>query len=152
MYEPMEFNVDSHFYNLSVNTSYSSVHVPTNIYDGCNVGSSHKMLLLLYGFLVKEPATAIQWSESLDEVFRKNYESDPALSWQYFGSSTGIMRNYPAMRWAAGDEKDDFDCRVRTWYIEAATCTKDIVILLDSSGSMLGNYRTSYINYTYICT
>ncbi|KAK9685704.1 Neuronal voltage-dependent calcium channel alpha 2acd [Popillia japonica] len=137
MYEPMEFNVDSHFYNLSVNTSYSSVHVPTNIYDG-----------------FKEPATAIQWSESLDEVFRKNYESDPALSWQYFGSSTGIMRNYPAMRWAAGDEKDDFDCRVRTWYIEAATCTKDIVILLDSSGSMLGmnKHIASMTIYTILQT
>ncbi|KAI4468323.1 voltage-dependent calcium channel subunit alpha-2/delta-related [Holotrichia oblita] len=137
MYEPMEFNIDSHFYNLSVNTSYSSVHVPTNIYDRS-----------------KEAATAIQWSEKLDEVFRKNYESDPALSWQYFGSSTGIMRNYPAMRWAAGDEKDDFDCRVRTWYIEAATCTKDIVILLDSSGSMLGmnKHIASMTIYTILQT
>lgn len=40
-------------------------------------------------------AGAIQWSESLDEVFVRNYNRDPALSWQYFGSTTGIMRHYP---------------------------------------------------------
>lgn len=40
-------------------------------------------------------AIAIQWSEALDNVFVQNYNSDPALSWQYFGSPSGIMRHYP---------------------------------------------------------
>ena len=38
---------------------------------------------------------AIQWSEQLDRIFVTNYESDPSLGWQYFGSSTGFMRQYP---------------------------------------------------------
>lgn len=46
-------------------------------------------------FLDLDAQIAIQWSEALDEIFRQNYKSDPALSWQYFGSSTGIMRHYP---------------------------------------------------------
>jgi voltage-dependent calcium channel alpha-2/delta-4 len=33
MYLTMELNYDTHFYNISVDTSRSSVHVPTNIYD-----------------------------------------------------------------------------------------------------------------------
>lgn len=120
MYSPMYFNQDTHFYNISVNTTHSSVHVPTNIYD-------------------KDPEVveALWWSQQLDEVFRKNYESDPALSWQYFGSETGILRHYPAMAWE-GEDVDTYDCRRRSWYIETATCSKDVVILLDNSGSMSG--------------
>ncbi|XP_044257646.1 voltage-dependent calcium channel subunit alpha-2/delta-3-like [Tribolium madens] len=123
MYLEMVLNDDTHFYNLPVDTSRSSVHVPTNIFD------RHE-----------EAAYAIQWSEKLDEIFVRNYNSDPALSWQYFGSTSGIMRHYPAKKWP-DIKKDEFDCRVRTWYIEAATCTKDVIILLDNSGSMDGMGR-----------
>ncbi|CAG9759535.1 unnamed protein product [Ceutorhynchus assimilis] len=126
MYSNLKLNNDTHFYNLPVNTSHSSVHVPTNVYD-----KEHKV------------AEAIQWSEALDKVFAQNYKSDPALSWQYFGSASGIMRHYPAMHWT--DRRDVnrnlFDCRIRTWFIEAATCTKDVVILIDNSGSMDGMGR-----------
>ncbi|KAF5280798.1 hypothetical protein FQR65_LT14944 [Abscondita terminalis] len=123
MYLPMNLDNDTHFFNLPVNTSHSSVHVPTNIY--------HRHI---------EAESAIRWSEVLDEVFIQNYRTDPALTWQYFGSSSGIMRHYPdfsAMNWNISD-KGLFDCRIRTWFIEAATCTKDVVILLDNSGSMQG--------------
>uniref|UniRef100_A0A1A9WBW9 VWFA domain-containing protein n=1 Tax=Glossina brevipalpis TaxID=37001 RepID=A0A1A9WBW9_9MUSC len=87
---------------------------------------------------------AIMWTEELDEVFRQNYQADPALSWQYFGSDTGILRQYPASQWQEHDNSDNadtYDCRKRSWYIETATCSKDIVILLDNSGSMAGFRR-----------
>ncbi|KAJ6647712.1 Voltage-dependent calcium channel subunit alpha-2/delta-3, partial [Pseudolycoriella hygida] len=119
-YEQMLLDRDTHFYNISVNTTHSSVHVPTNIYD-----RSPDVLETLI------------WSEALDQVFVKNYQSDPALSWQYFGSDTGIMRHFPAKRWEYHDV-DVYDCRKRSWYIETATCSKDMVILLDNSGSMYG--------------
>ncbi|PNF16349.1 hypothetical protein B7P43_G10507 [Cryptotermes secundus] len=77
-YTPMELYTDSHFYNIPVNLNYSIVHVPTNIY------------------YEDDPVyDTIKWSESLDDVFIQNYYSDPALSFQYFGSSLGIMRSYP---------------------------------------------------------
>lgn len=118
----MYFDRDSHFFDLEVNTSHSSVHVPTNVFDqGAEV------------------AEFIQWSEILDEVFTQNYQSDPALSWQYFGSNLGVMRHYPSMSWHR-NKTDTYDCRKRSWYIETATCSKDVVILLDNSGSMTG-YR-----------
>lgn len=104
----------------------------------------------------------IKKTEILDTVFRQNYESDPALSWQYFGSVSGMLRQYPAMQWRldltesnegaeeyakeGGEEKaervDIYDCRVRSWFIEAATCSKDMVILMDTSGSMTGMGKT----------
>lgn len=32
-YQSMCLDQDTHFYNISVNTTHSSVHVPTNVYD-----------------------------------------------------------------------------------------------------------------------
>lgn len=108
-----------------MNTNFSSVHIPTNVYD-----------------LSPTVKNTIKWSEALNDVFRQNYRSDPALSWQYFGSMTGILRQYPAMQWKTTEDDlevpDLYDCRIRSWYIEAATCSKDMIILVDASGSMEG--------------
>ncbi|XP_044586306.1 voltage-dependent calcium channel subunit alpha-2/delta-3 isoform X1 [Cotesia glomerata] len=125
IYRRIELNPDSHFYNIPVNTNFSSVHIPTNVYD-----------------LSPTVKNTIKWSEALNDVFRQNYRSDPALSWQYFGSMTGILRQYPAMQWKTTENDlevpDLYDCRIRSWYIEAATCSKDMIILVDASGSMEG--------------
>ncbi|XP_051159671.1 voltage-dependent calcium channel subunit alpha-2/delta-3 isoform X5 [Leptopilina boulardi] len=110
---------DYHFGGL-VNLSMSAVHVPTNVYDRA-----------------PEVIRAIKWSEELDKIFVNNYQQDPSLSWQYFGSATGFMRQFPATNWQM-EEVDLFDCRTRSWYIEAATSPKDILILVDTSGSMTG--------------
>ncbi|PSN31193.1 hypothetical protein C0J52_22419 [Blattella germanica] len=115
-YAPMYLTPDSHFYDIPVNLSYTEPVLDT-----------------------------IKWSEALDDVFVHNYHSDPALSLQYFGSSYGLMRSYPAMKWRG--DPDLFDCRNRYWYIEAATCTKDLVILMDNSGSMTG-YRNTIARLT----
>lgn len=114
---------NSYHFGGPVNLNMSAVHVPTNVYKrATNV------------------LRAIKWSEALDRTFINNYEQDPSLSWQYFGSATGFMRQYPATNWYM-QEVDLFDCRTRSWYIEAATSPKDILILMDTSGSMTGIRR-----------
>lgn len=37
----------------------------------------------------------VYMSEALNPVFVDNFERDPTLTWQYFGSSTGFFRLYP---------------------------------------------------------
>ncbi|GLV36977.1 straightjacket [Carabus blaptoides fortunei] len=111
------------FFNIPVNTEHSAVHVPSNVFDGSN------------GVI-----QGIKWSEDLDRIFKDNYRADPTLSWQYFGSSTGFMRQFPAMIWHQ-EPIDEFDCRTRSWFIEAASSPKDIVVLVDRSGSMTGRQK-----------
>ncbi|KAI9533633.1 Voltage-dependent calcium channel subunit alpha-2/delta-4 [Dissostichus eleginoides] len=78
-------------------------------------------------------------SEALNDVFIDNFQKDPTLTWQYFGSATGFFRLYPGIQWIP-DENGvvTFDCRNRNWYIQAATSPKDVVIVVDVSGSMKG--------------
>merc|ERR1719211_633181 len=121
-YSRMVLTANKHFSGIPVNISYSSIHGPTNVSD-------------------REPSlvNAIEWSKKLDDTFKDNYQRDPSLSWQFFGSSTGFLRQYPAMKWLLSeDDPDMYDARMRDWYIKAAASPKDIVILLDTSGSMTG--------------
>ncbi len=41
----------------------------------------------------------VVFTKKLDEVFKSNREKDKSLRWQYFGSSSGLIRLYPAREW-----------------------------------------------------
>uniref|UniRef100_A0A8C5I429 Calcium channel, voltage dependent, alpha2/delta subunit 3 n=1 Tax=Gouania willdenowi TaxID=441366 RepID=A0A8C5I429_GOUWI len=113
---------NDHFNNLSVNLSLSVVQVPTNMYN-------------------KDPdiLNDVYWSEALNKVFVDNFERDPTLTWQYFGSAKGFFRQYPGVKWHPDEHGViGFDSRNRKWYIQAATSPKDVIILVDVSGSMKG--------------
>ncbi|VTJ68077.1 Hypothetical predicted protein [Marmota monax] len=75
-----EFVLESnaHFSSLRVNTSISNVQLPTNVYN-------------------KDPdiLNGVYMSEALNPVFVENFQRDPTLTWQYFGSATGFFRIYP---------------------------------------------------------
>ncbi|XP_069556409.1 voltage-dependent calcium channel subunit alpha-2/delta-4 isoform X2 [Brachyistius frenatus] len=113
---------NEHFSKLPVNTQQSNIQVPTNVYN--------KDPDILNGAFM---------SEALNDIFIDNFQKDPTLTWQYFGSSTGFFRLYPGIQWIP-DENGvvTFDCRNRNWYIQAATSPKDVVIVVDVSGSMKG--------------
>ncbi|XP_019371081.1 PREDICTED: voltage-dependent calcium channel subunit alpha-2/delta-4 isoform X1 [Gavialis gangeticus] len=124
---------NEHFNNLKVNTTYSDIQLPTNVYN-------------------KDPdiLNGVYMSEALNPVFVDNFQRDPTLTWQYFGSSAGFFRLYPGIKWIP-DENGviSFDCRNRGWYIQAATSAKDIVIVVDISGSMKG-LRMTIAKHTII--
>ena len=82
----------------------------------------------------------VHWSVQLDTIFRRNLENDPTLKSQYFGSAEGFLRLFPGVKWtnAESDRPDMYDCRLTNWFIRASSSPKDMVILVDISGSMTG--------------
>uniref|UniRef100_A0A3Q3LHW1 Calcium voltage-gated channel auxiliary subunit alpha2delta 1 n=1 Tax=Mastacembelus armatus TaxID=205130 RepID=A0A3Q3LHW1_9TELE len=105
--------------------NHTAVHIPTDIYDGSTI-------------VLNE----LNWTEALDDVFKKNREDDPTLLWQVFGSATGLARYYPASPWMDARKTpskiDLYDVRRRPWYIQGAASPKDMLILVDASGSVSG--------------
>jgi voltage-dependent calcium channel alpha-2/delta-3 len=76
-------------------------------------------------------------TEALDAVFKAN-DPDRNLPWQYVGINKGYHRQYPAsMRTSA------YDARSRPWYTGASSGPKDVVLVLDISGSMAEYDRIS---------
>lgn len=112
-------------FDVLVNTDESAVHVPVHIYPGdANV------------------INGIAWSEQLTKRFRENFARNPKLTNQYFASQYGFLRLFPAQKWQiARTDPDLYDARMRPWYAAGASSRKDVVILVDSSGSMTGSRR-----------
>lgn len=119
----IKLKANPRFFDIPVNTTLSSVLVYTNVYDRA-----------------PDVIKAIKWSKELNEIFISNYADDPTLSWQYFASSYGFLRQFPAAKWEM-HPVDLYDGRMRQWYIQAASSPKDIVILVDNSGSMTGQRK-----------
>ncbi|XP_061473842.1 voltage-dependent calcium channel subunit alpha-2/delta-2 isoform X1 [Rhineura floridana] len=116
----LDFTEDSNF-KTKVNYSYAAVQIPTDIYNGSTV-------------ILNE----LNWTEALEDVFVENRKEDPSLLWQVFGSATGVTRFYPATPWRMPNKIDLYDVRRRPWYIQGASSPKDMVIIVDVSGSVSG--------------
>ncbi|KAL3096952.1 hypothetical protein niasHS_002668 [Heterodera schachtii] len=111
------------FNGLITSSDASTVHVPTPIYN------RDAQLL-----------EQIHWSD-IDQQYRRNREQLKDLNFQKFCSESGFLRYFPSAPWLWEDrssELDLFDCRNTEWYVNAATASRNLVILLDTSGSMLG--------------
>ncbi|XP_006896209.1 PREDICTED: voltage-dependent calcium channel subunit alpha-2/delta-1 [Elephantulus edwardii] len=118
------FVEDANF-GRQISYQHAAVHIPTDIYEGSTI-------------VLNE----LNWTSALDDVFKKNREEDPTLLWQVFGSATGLARYYPASPWVDNSRTpnkiDLYDVRRRPWYIQGAASPKDMLILVDVSGSVSG--------------
>lgn len=81
------------------------------------------------------------FTKDLDEYFVAKLEAD-ANFWKefggqpsamYFGSTTGAFRIFPARQYPACGQ---YDPRIRPWYVAAGSGPKNIIMILDKSGSM----------------
>lgn len=90
--------------------------------------------------LVKE---TLCWSQKLDETFLShkasfeasgNFPTRAELPLMYFGDEgIGLMRRFPGQY---KSQCGTYDPRVRPWYFNSMSPPKDVVILIDASGSM----------------
>lgn len=53
LYAPMSLIPDKQFQNIPVNRNYSSVHVPTNIYDGGKINNKVRLIIHSFNDLLK---------------------------------------------------------------------------------------------------
>lgn len=78
--------------------------------------------------------SAINRSAKMDLVFQQLYDAYPEHVWLYMGYELGFHRSFP---WH-GPYSRSYDPRTRPWYIGAVTGAKDVVVIMDKSGSMEG--------------
>lgn len=82
----------------------------------------------------------------LDSLYAQQLERADAqntgLKWQYFGSSHGMYRFFPGNVWGtSGHGCSAYDPRQRSWYVAAASGSKRMTLIIDTSGSMSTNSR-----------
>jgi len=58
---------------------------------------AYEMLPVIFVIVILDISilNSIQWTKPLDEIWKKNKRHDEALTWQYIGTQTGVMRIYP---------------------------------------------------------
>uniref|UniRef100_A0A0K0ESH2 VWFA domain-containing protein n=1 Tax=Strongyloides stercoralis TaxID=6248 RepID=A0A0K0ESH2_STRER len=118
-----QYHVNANFYGLKTSFEASAVHFPTPVYN-------RQPDLLMQ----------VQWSD-IDQFYQKNKERVKDLFFQSFCSESGFLRYFPASPWKFDNEPsrlDLYDCRNTEWFLASATMPKSIIIMLDLSGSMLG--------------
>eukprot|EP00903_Cladosiphon_okamuranus_P018586 g17109.t1 len=108
------------------------VQIPASLQsDGNEVTNLDVIETICYGTILDDP---------LVEQFEESQSPDEVSSvFTYFGSWTGVMRIFPGA--SLGNECGDYDPRIRPWYVAASSGPKDVVIVVDISGSMLEQGR-----------
>jgi len=77
---------------------------------------------------VKEASCVTLKGESEFKVIRSSLD---IIKWRYVGTYNGVWRSYPGVESCGA-----YDPRIRPWYVGAATGAKNVVLIMDVSGSM----------------
>uniref|UniRef100_A0A5K3EG66 VGCC_alpha2 domain-containing protein n=1 Tax=Mesocestoides corti TaxID=53468 RepID=A0A5K3EG66_MESCO len=107
-----------HYFNIPVNTSQSGVYVPSEVYINDSV-----------------IAHQVDWTSNLDHIFQQQNDT---LNFIYFASEYGFLRTYPRYQWPLDDKLRALDARRQSWYTQYTGVPKDVLFLMDTSGSMHG--------------
>ena len=90
-----------------------------------------------------EVATETCWTRNMDARFKQELGrtlESTTLRWQYIGTPNGFYRIYPG---SAQESCNNYDPRVRPWYVAATSGPKNVILVIDVSGSMRSFNRLS---------
>jgi hypothetical protein len=81
------------------------------------------------------------YTKGVDATFKDIHSrSEGSVKWLHYGTTEGAYLNYPGFLWprnCGGSECGaTYDPRSRPWYAQGATGSKNVVLIIDSSGSM----------------
>ena len=91
-------------------------------------------------------------AKHVDATLRNLYGSmieEGDAKWLFYGSNDGVLINFPGIVWDE-DVADNacgasYDARIRPWHMAGATGPKNLVLILDTSGSMQLQNRLSLL-------
>ncbi|CAK8689425.1 unnamed protein product [Clavelina lepadiformis] len=119
------FRANLQFNGLQVSTDLSAVHIPVDVY---NEGSS----------ILRD----IAWTQSMDPVFKDHFcnnDTSAKTRWLYVATRNGVLRYFPSRQWSTPvNEIDLFDCRGESWFVQSMSSHKNVLIMIDRSGSVTG--------------
>lgn len=115
--------------------STSRISLPGEVADGPDGNPTDPQVIETICFSRKLDAWFVDMNQQVRDYW-KNYglETPP----MYFGAQNGAFRIYPGHR---GSNCGGYDPRVRPWYIAASSGPKNILMILDVSGSMNNNFK-----------
>eukprot|EP01083_Nonionella_stella_P109493 319343_1 len=119
-------------YGTSVSVSSSTIKIP----NGIDTSQENIQKDAILSQLMDDTMVHLYETHCVDD------EGNDEYCMMYFGSVNGVFRQFPGVenKKVNGAYKN-YDPRFRPWYVSAATGNKDVVILLDMSGSMKSEGR-----------
>ncbi|XP_002126163.3 voltage-dependent calcium channel subunit alpha-2/delta-1 [Ciona intestinalis] len=118
---PGGFERSELFLGQNVSFHTSAVHIPLEVYNE--------------GWQVLND---VAWTQNLDMKFKEKLCSS-GTRWMFVGTNTGVFRYFPAKPWNTQCLYHDLhDVTKVSWFVKGMTSPKDVLIMIDTSGSIIG--------------
>jgi len=121
----------SEVYGNTVSLSESTYRLPNNV----DYTEEHIQRDAIVSYLLEDTMLDLHETHCIERD--GDYVVDQSYCSMYFGTINGLFRVFPGTEMSRTDGRyNSYDPRFRPWYVSAASGSKDVVILMDVSGSM----------------
>lgn len=107
--------------SIEIDLNHSYIQIPTN-----------------YHYNDDPVEYEIRFTKEMDLIAPQLFDNNMFIYQLKFGGFNGLLRIYPGRIFKRLDAADTFDARRRNWFVNSVTPPKDIIFVIDVSGSMVG--------------